>query len=237
MKRIALLLSASILAFSTINAQKTLKDGNVELREASNFTGIDVSGGFDVFLTNGTEETVGVSASNADYQKYIKVEVKNGVLHIYFKPNSARWNVRNLRLKAYISYKTLNKLSISGATDVRLMDTWRTTSAHIELSGASDLVGAVDFEEARVNQNGASDMRISGTVGKINVDLSGASTFKGYELATQYCNARASGASDIRITVNKELSVNVSGASDVYYRGEALIRDIKTSGASSVAKR
>jgi hypothetical protein len=41
----------------------------------------------------------------------------------------------------------------------------------------------------------------------------------------------ASGGSDVRITVNKELSANVSGGSDVYYKGNGLIRDLKTSGS------
>ncbi|MBK5269995.1 MAG: DUF2807 domain-containing protein, partial [Bacteroidia bacterium] len=53
---------------------------------------------------------------------------------------------------------------------------------------------------------------------------------------TEYCDARASGASDIRITVNKELSAHVTGASDLHFKGDGLIRDIKTSGAGSVSR-
>ncbi len=56
-------------------------------------------------------------------------------------------------------------------------------------------------------------------------------------MAVDYCNAKASGASDIKITVNKELSAEASGASDVKYKGAGLIRDIKTSGASSISRR
>jgi hypothetical protein len=50
------------------------------------------------------------------------------------------------------------------------------------------------------------------------------------------CNVKASGASDIKITVNKELSAQASGASDVRYKGERIIRDLKTSRSSSVSK-
>ena len=49
-------------------------------------------------------------------------------------------------------------------------------------------------------------------------------------------NASASGASDIKITVNKELSAHASGASDVRYKGNGVIRDLKSSGSSSVSK-
>ena len=58
--------------------------------------------------------------------------------------------------------------------------------------------------------------------------------FKGFDLATNYCDAEVSGATSVNITVNKELYANASGASDVRFKGEGLIRDIKTSGASNV---
>jgi len=54
---------------------------------------------------------------------------------------------------------------------------------------------------------------------------------------TEYCNASASGASDIRINVNKELSAHASGASNVQYKGEGLVRDLRTSGSSSVNRK
>jgi hypothetical protein len=41
----------------------------------------------------------------------------------------------------------------------------------------------------------------------------------------------------VRITVDKELSARLSGASNVSYKGAALIRDIKTSGASNISRK
>jgi len=54
---------------------------------------------------------------------------------------------------------------------------------------------------------------------------------------TDYCDVTASGASGVQITVNKELSAKVSGASDINYKGAGLIRDLKSTGASSIKKR
>jgi hypothetical protein len=45
------------------------------------------------------------------------------------------------------------------------------------------------------------------------------------------------GASSVNITVNKELNANASGASSVRFKGEGLIRDIKTSGSSNVTRK
>ena len=63
------------------------------------------------------------------------------------------------------------------------------------------------------------------------------SGFKGYDMVVDYCDAKASGASDIKITVNQELSAEASGASDVNYKGSGLIRDVNTSGSSSISRR
>lgn len=237
MKRILAVVFLLGLMASSALAQKTIKDENVELRDVKGFHGIKVSGGFDVYLSSGNEESVAVSASQKEYVEYIQVQVRDGILHIEYRPKNGKWNTRNLKLNAYISYKTLDKLIMSGATDVRLTDIWKADKVSIDLSGASDLKGEVKFEELNIEQSGASDADITGSVRKIQIRSSGASNFKGYGLSANICDARASGASDIRITVNNEISVDASGASDVYYRGDGHIRDIRTSGASTVARR
>ena len=71
----------------------------------------------------------------------------------------------------------------------------------------------------------------------MDIESSGASDVKGYDLVTDECTAKASGASDINITVNKVISANASGASDIYFKGEALIKDMHSSGASTVGRK
>jgi len=73
--------------------------------------------------------------------------------------------------------------------------------------------------------------------GDIKIEVSGASKFRGENLQTHNCQAQASGASDIRIIVNKELRAQASGASKIQYSGEGVIKEIHTSGASSINKR
>ena len=236
MKRIVGLLLAFVFAALAVQAQKTIKDENAELRSVRDFHGIRVSGGFNVYLSSGDQESVAVSASQKQYVSDIKVEVRDGILHIEFKPKNGKW-VRNLKLNAYVSYKQLDRLIMSGATDVVLTDTWKANRVQIDLSGASDLKGEVKFEELEIEQSGASDAELKGTVRKLEIRSSGASSFKGYGLSATLCEARASGASDIRITVNDKISVEASGASDVFYRGDGHIEDIRTSGASTVARR
>lgn len=216
-------------------AQLTIKDANAQVREAKNFHGIYVGHAFDVYLVQGKEEAVAVSASEEKYRDMIIVEVKDGMLHIGLQ--KGKWMRGNKKLKAYISFKNIDKLDISGACDVRIEGSVRVDELSVNLSGASDLNGKLEVGKLKVDLSGASDMNVTGIATRLDIDASGASKFKGFNLAADYCDADASGASDIRITVNKELSVKASGASDIDYKGAGVIRDLKTSGASSVSRQ
>lgn len=226
-----------LIAFSTAGfAQKTINDPNAELRDAKNFQAIELSSAFDVYLTQSNEESVAVSASEPKYRDNITVEVRGGVLIIRYD-NKGKWNSGNQKLKAYISFKQLNKLKASGGCDVYIVDDWKADNLKLDFSGATNLKGKITAQKLMINLSGASDLELTGTVGQLNIEASGASDFKGYELSVDYCNVRASGASDIKITVNKELSAQASGASDVKYKGSGHIRDVKTSGNSSISRR
>lgn len=235
MKRIIVLFAALVCLTSlSVNGQ-SINDPNAEVRNARNFHGIAVSNAFDVYLSQGNEEAVAVSASDKSDRDMIKVEVKDGILHIGLD-KGWKWNSGNKKLKAYISFKQIDKLTVSGACDVFISGVLKANELTINQSGASDLKGKLDVKKLIVDISGASDILVSGVATQLNVEASGASDFKGFDLVTDYCDVRASGASGIRITVNKELSAHASGASDIKYKGEGLIRDLKTGGASSVSR-
>jgi hypothetical protein len=234
MKKIQLFLAA--LFFTSILSAQQVNDPHAELREAGDFHGINLSSAFDVYLTQGNTEAVAVSASEEKHRERIKVEVKAGILYISYDSKGLSWSSGNKKLKAYISFKNIDLLRISGACDVAIAGILKADNLDIRQSGASDLKGKLDVNKLTINLSGASDITVSGRAGQLAVDASGASSFKGYDLVTEICNASASGASDIKVTVNKELSAQASGASDVKYRGVAVIREMKSSGSSSVRK-
>jgi len=213
-----------------------INDPNVELRTAKNFHAINLSSAFDVFITQSNEESVAVSAADIKDRERIIVEVKNGVLHVGFDSKGVKWGNGNKKLKAYISFKQIDALTVSGACDVFISGTLKANELTLRQSGASDVKGKMEIGKLKIDLSGASDVTITGSATQLSIEASGASDFKGYDLVTEICDARASGASDIKITVNKELSANASGASDVKYKGSGVIRDIKSSGSSSVRK-
>lgn len=228
-----------MLSASTFS-QKTFNDAHAQPRQVGDFHAIRISNAFDIYISQGNEAALAVSASKPEYVDHIKTFVENGVLIIRADDDKnfwKGWNGDKQKLKAYISAKQLDKLTVSGACDVFIEDGISADDLSINFSGASDLKGKVNAKNLSINISGASDITMSGNVANLKIDANGASDFKGFELVSNYCEVKASGASSISVTVNKELNANASGASDIKFKGEGLIREIKTNGASSVTRK
>lgn len=234
MKKLSLLLLFAVIV-SAVTAQKTINDPNAEKRNVSGYHGISVSGGIDLYLSQGGE-SVAISASETKYRDRIKTEVKDGVLKIWYDNNNLIDLGSNRKMKAYVSFKDLDKLTGSGGSDIDVEGSIKVNTLSLNISGGSDFEGKVEVNDLEVNASGGSDVDISGTVKKLDVEASGGSDLKGYELAADVCNLHASGGSDVYITVNKELSTNASGGSDIFYKGNGSVREMKSSGSSSIKK-
>ena len=237
MKKIIL---SGILIFTAIftNAQKAIvNDANAERRLISgSFDAIKISGGIDLYLSQYETETVAVSASELKFKEGIKTIVENKTLKIFYE-GERNWGGNNKKLKVYVSFKNLEKIQASGACDVQVAGTINGTILNLQMSGSSDFKGAVKLNKLFVELSGSSDATMSGTANSVTVQSTGASDFKGFNLVSDICIAKASGASDINIVVNKELSARASGASDISYKGNPEIKEQNSSGASSISKK
>ena len=162
----------------------------------------------------------------------------------------------NYKTKAYVSIQDINALTASGASNVHLVNTIESPKMRIKLSGASDfkgnikagvlmyqLTGASDYKgeisanSIDIDGSGASSIELIGKVDDLAIEVSGASTAKLYNLTAKGAILRASGASNIGVTVTEILRANSSGASDINYKGNPTVKESNTSGASSIRRR
>lgn len=226
---------SAVVVFLSSNAQKKINDPNAVKRNVTSFHAIQVSDGIDLYLTQGNE-AVAVSASSEEYRNKIITKVENGVLKIYYEHAiNFSWG-NNRKMKAYVSFKTLDGLNASGGSDVYAEDGISTNDLSAHFSGGSDFRGKITGNNLKIEASGGSDVYVSGKASSLNVSVSGGSDFHGYDLVTDNCNIEASGGSDVYITANKEINVSASGGSDVHYKGSGTIRNMNTSGSSSIKR-
>ena len=125
MKNISLLLLFATCGLVVSAQEKVINDANAVTRTAKNFHAIQVGDGVDLYLTQSNEEVVAVSASKTEYRNKIVTVVEDGILKIYYGPKNDwnfSWNT-NRKLKAYVSCKTIERLSGSGGSDITINGT------------------------------------------------------------------------------------------------------------------
>jgi hypothetical protein len=238
MKNLALL-TVSILAGLAAVAQnpKVINDPNAQKRSVGDFHGIKVSGGIELYLSQGDEEAVAVSANDPELRDKLRTEVKDGILHIYLDDQwwHRGWN-GSMKLRAYVSCKVLDQLKGSGGSNIHVDQTIKSERLDIHLSGGGQLHGSFEAGQMTAGISGGGDLYIGGTAGTLNVHVSGGGDFHGYDLATDSCEAHVSGGGDVFITVNKTLDATVHGGGDIRYKGNASIRETRTFGGGNISK-
>ncbi|MEO7307714.1 MAG: head GIN domain-containing protein [Ferruginibacter sp.] len=237
MKKLLFSLVSMISLSAFAQETKVINDANATPRTLSgSFTAISVSSGIELYMTQGNEESVAVSASDQKHLDRLMTEVVNGTLKIYYDNKGMSWKSGNRKLKAYVSFKTLVKLSASGGSEVKVNGSINGEKLDLDVDSGSQFTGAINAKQLSAEVSSGAEVNVSGKADKLTVDVSSGAEFDGYDFATDYCDAEASSGATVHVTINRELSAKASSGADIRYKGAALIRDIKISGGGAVKR-
>ncbi|WP_153799403.1 head GIN domain-containing protein [Foetidibacter luteolus] len=238
MKKIIALFACIAIATTVTQAQNLVYDANAEVRKVPAFTGVDIGGGINLYLSQGTEQAVAVSAGEEKYTAKIKTEVKNGVLKIYVDNGFWNgWNWGNKKLRAYVTVTELKSLDGGGGSIIKAADPIKTSELSVDMSGGSIIEGKFTGTTLNIELSGGSIAKVEGSYDVANIEASGGSIFKDYDITVNTCRVDASGGSIVNITINKDLKADASGGSIIHYKGNGVITSVDASGGSSIKKK
>ncbi len=219
-------------------AQKTVNAPNAEKRAVSGFHGIEVATGIELTLTRGNAEEVAVSAANTEFRDKIVTKVENGILKIHYETKTGSINKKKETkdLKAWVSYKTLDKLYATTGAEVRIEGVLEANDLDMKANTGAEITGKVEVGSLKLDQSTGSKVNLTGKAGKLEAEGSTGSKFNGDEMSTTTCEVRVNTGARISVNAEKELQVKASTGGNVRYRGNAGIREIRTSTGGSVSK-
>jgi Putative auto-transporter adhesin, head GIN domain len=231
----------SLVTFLSLSAfaqdTKVINDANATQRTLNaGFTAIHVSSGIDLYISQGNEESIAVSASDQKNLDRLKTEVVNGTLKIYYDYKGISWKPDHRKLKAYVSFKTLEKLTASAGSEVTVNGSINAEDLDLNVNSGSEFNGTINAKMLSAHVSSGAGIKISGRADKLKADVSSGANFKGYDFAVDFCEASASSGASLHVTINKELNAKASSGADIRYKGTALIRDIKISAGGAVKK-
>jgi len=234
------LFSLLILVFASscreIAGRRVRGSGNVtsQTKSVSGFRNVNVSGAIDVYVKQDSSTSVRVEADD-NILEYVVVETNGSTLDIYTEHG---FNLHpSHKIKVYVSNPSYEELGVSGASAL-IGENEISSSDHLSLnvSGASEGRLELNAPKVSVETTGASSADLRGKTKELDLNASGASKVRGYDLLSEKANVDISGASHAEVYASVSLDGDASGASHVSYLGNA-VNNIRPSGASHVGKK
>jgi len=181
-------------------------------RPVTPFHGIRITGVGTVHVAQGPDHTARVEADD-NIVDAVTTEVRGGLLVIGLDRSCADVTVR-----VHVSSPRIDELRISGAGEFVSVTPLSTEALSCRISGAGS-------------------MKLSGSVGHLMVEITGAGSLLGFGLASSKCSVRLSGMGRCEVSVKEDLAARVSGMGKVVYDGDPPKVSKTVTGLGAVVRR
>ncbi len=222
----------SLLLASCLYSERVHGSGNpVTYKENfTNFTKLALTNAIEAEIEYSDNYEVVVSIDD-NLKDYVEIYQRGDELMVGLQSDVSYSDVN---FKIRITMPKLEVLDASGATDIVISGFNNNETMKFDLSGASELDGFLTVKNLVFDVSGASEVEMRGSAKNLYIDGSGASEMDFNDFRVDDAEVQLSGASDMILTVEENLSASLSGASDLKYYGHPQIRHISTSGASDI---
>ena len=208
---------AAALTLSRLLPTHTIEcSGNLVTKtmDFTDFTNVDVGGGFKVEITQSSLYSIRITADNNTFD-YIDAYKTGDTLTIGLKSG---YSYRGVTLKADITMPDLYAVTLSGGTRGKAKE---FTSTH----------------EFALSLSGGSSIELEGEASNLNLDASGGSRSDLSDFPVHNATVLLSGGSQATINLNGTLDANLTGGSQLQYIGTPTMGEISTSGGSTITKK
>ena len=251
----------SICALFAVTFASVAAPANIEVKTypvKSNYAALEVSGMVEVILTDGPKNSIKVEAPSF-IMPDVAIIVKGETLKISCRRDGergSRRNLQNAKVRVYVSGEGLRSFELSGmsqleAEDVVLKaptlnftltgmssvdaDKISCDNLKLDISGMSKFVGAqLGCRESSLVASGMSKVNLAGKVEwAMTVNVNGMSKVdvSGLDVAT--ATVDVSGMSKLNMSVDEQVTGDVSGMSKVTCRGNCRAHNCRVDKMSS----
>ncbi|WP_218598632.1 head GIN domain-containing protein [Polaribacter sp. NJDZ03] len=199
---------------------------------ADQFTGIKVSTGLDVYITQGSNNKVIVEADE-NLHDIIITEVEDGILKIYADKGIWRAEAK----KVHVTIKDLTLLIATSGSDVYGKEVIDTDEISISATSGADINIKVNATSVETNSTSGSDINISGITINHASNATSGSSIDAYELESENTIAKVTSGANINIFASKKLEARATSGGDIDFKGNPKTVDKKTTSGGSISKK
>jgi hypothetical protein len=231
---IGLIFSSSCKKENMCDCLKSTGDIITEVRSVSDFTTIEVYKNVNVILTQDVVNSLSVEAGE-HLMSNIKTEVNSGVLTIS-NDNVCNW-VRSYEKKINVSVhvKNLGVIRHYGSETISSANEITTDGIDLNLWSSGIIDMKLNTAQSFTHQHvGAGDIKLSG-YSRYSYTYNASGGFQYLQnMNSDTCIVDQRGPGDVKVNVNRKLSVSISGVGNVFYSGNPLQVESNISGSGKL---
>lgn len=191
-----------------------LPDGPTRQFDVKSFTNINAAGAFLVNIVPGDTFKVVAKGSDDDIND-MQVRVEGNTLTVDRKRTSTfDWSDRQ-RIGLTVTMPTVEKISLSGASQVKLSGFKPLKLVAVDLTGACKADINTTATIFRLALTGGSKAQLRGTADQLNANLTGACKLDATAMRINRADVEATGACKAELGIVKSLSSNATGVSKI----------------------
>ena len=230
--------SSSNTSNTSSSSSSKVINRNSEERNVGKFTGIKVSSGIKVNLTQGNKQEVRIE-TDQDKLQYIATEVQGGILNIYVK-NPSNKNLNFNKIFVNVMAPEINEISTVAGSNLTVLNTLNADKINLESTSGSLLNGDFNITNtanllvtsgANLNANvkskqlnfegtSGSTAVINGNVAQVNFELTSAANCNAQNLVAENATAKVTSAGNLSINVTGNLRAEASSGGKIRYKGD-----------------
>ncbi|WP_242093160.1 head GIN domain-containing protein [Aestuariivivens sediminicola] len=210
-------------------------NGDVVMKERivhENFTTIKATEGLDVYLTQGTDESIVIEADE-NLHDLILTDIEDGVLKIHTKENIGYSKAK----KVLVSFRDISQIISTSGSDVYSTNTINADNLNLRSTSGSDMKLDVNTSTLHCEATSGSDLKLSGKTNTLIAEATSGSDIKAGELFAESSEVKATSGADITINTSKQLTARASSGGDINYYGNPERVDKKDSSSGSIRKK
>ena len=234
-----LLLLGIILFTTQINAQwfgsKAVKGNNnftTETRKINGFDQLNVTGFFEITLTDGNEESITLEGES-NLLELIETEVNNDKLTIKTEKYA---NINpNKRIKITIPFKEIQKINLTGSSEITSNKLIKNENFTAIITGSGTISINVEVENLESRVTGSGELNINGKTKNFEGKLIGSGKIIATDLSAENVEAGVSGSGKISINCERSLYARVTGSGKIKYLGNPEKEDTNVLGSGRIS--
>lgn len=208
--------------------------------EESGFTRVAVVGGYRVVVRRGDSFKI-EAGGDESILKDLRVERDGDELQIKHRNAGSsffggNWGRNQSKVLIVINMPAIDNLELAGSVQADLGGFERQENMKVEQAGASHLRLNGNYANLKIEQAGACRTTATGNADELELDAAGACELAGANLQTRTANVSVAGVCKARLNVSETIKGDAVGASEIAYSGQPKSVKVDATGPSSIKR-